>query len=83
LSHLSVGSAYLLFEAVVPRLGFCELLLKVGEFAFPAEKIPEIEIHGRHELVFSCDNRYYELHVEAPASACCFLWFIHAANAKS
>lgn len=57
-------------------------VLSIGDHSFEAGKIPEIEIHGQHELVFGLEGIYYELHVDPPYAANSFLWFVDEFNKR-
>lgn len=43
--------------------------LRCGDFTVETEKISDLAIHGRHELVFSVGRDYYELRPQRPVSA--------------
>ncbi len=62
---------------------FVDGKLCIGSHVFEAKAIPEIEIHGQHELVFGCEGVYYELHVDPPYAANTFLWFIDSFNQRT
>ena len=55
--------------------------LKVCDKELSLSEIPDMEIHGRHELVFTVGHDYYEISVDKPYSACSFLWFYNAYKA--
>lgn len=58
-------------------------VLSIGDHSFASKDIPEIQIHGQHELVFGAGGKYYELHVAPPYAANAFLWYIDTYNLQA
>lgn len=46
-----------------------------GDVTIPLSAIPDVAIHGRHALVFSANEQYYEIHIDNNGNAVKFLWF--------
>lgn len=58
ISAIGKGTAQLISEG---ELSMSSDTLKCGEFEMPIASIPDIAIHGKHSLVFSGGEQYYEL----------------------
>lgn len=50
-------------------------VLRCGDVEIPLTSIPDIAIHGRHELVFSANEQYYEVHIANGGNALKFLLY--------
>lgn len=49
--------------------------LRCGDVTIDTAAIPDLAIHGRHELVFSANEKYYEIHIPNGGNALKFLLF--------
>ena len=70
LSLIEKSGANVIAEGTV-KLSETELIC--GNVSIAVSDIPDIAIHGRHELVFTANEKYYELHVPHGGNAVKFL----------
>lgn len=74
LSCIERGEASVLAEG---PLALSADSLVCGDVTVALSDIPEIAIHGRHELVFTANETYYEIHIPNDGNAYKFLLFFH------
>ena len=70
LSLIDKGGASVIAEGAV---AISEDTLVCGDVTIAITDIPDIAIHGRHELVFTTNEKYYELHIPHGGNAFKFL----------
>lgn len=70
LSLIDKGGAEVIAEGPVK---ISESTLSCGDVSIAVTDIPDIAIHGRHELVFAANEKYYELHIPHGGNAFKFL----------
>lgn len=72
ISCIDKGEASVIAEG---PLSLTETALLCGDVNIATADIPDLAIHGRHELVFTANEKYYEIHIPNGGNALKFLLF--------